>query len=125
MRAVGASSAVAVADRFERDGWPARREWFGSVAVMSGGWQRANVEDRYVAGLAVFAVAYGIFHHGGTLFSWLGEVPGSGGLGETRWADWLDVSTPYLVLLPAVWALAVGVANRSSWVLFAVGQSPM
>ena len=41
--------------------------------------------------LVVLAVSYGVLHHAGTIFVGLGEV------GETRWADWIDLLTPYAV----------------------------
>ena len=39
----------------------------------------------------------------------------------TRWADWLDLTTPYFVLGLAAWALSGVAARRSSWVILAVG----
>jgi hypothetical protein len=44
-----------------------------------------------------------------------------GTVGTTRWADWLDLVTPYAVLLPAGLALASARASPAQWGLFAVG----
>ena len=40
---------------------------------------------------------------------------------RTRWADWLDLTVPYLVLGLAAWVLSGLAARRDSWVLLAVG----
>src|SRR5438094_2895534 len=40
---------------------------------------------------------------------------------RTRWADWLDLTVPYLVLGLAAWTLQGLVGRRDSWVLLAVG----
>jgi hypothetical protein len=40
---------------------------------------------------------------------------------RTRWADWLDLTVPYLVLGLAAGALSGLAARRSSWVVLAVG----
>lgn len=60
-----------------------------------------------------------IFHHSGTLFTPLGEMPFNAAWGQTRWADWLDLFTPYLMVLLAAWALAEAAAARRAWVIFA------
>lgn len=62
--------------------------------------------------LVLFALSYGIFHHTGTLFAGLGEV------GETRWADWIDMLTPYLVSGTAAGVLRGAGATRTIWALF-------
>ncbi len=69
--------------------------------------------------LGVLGVAYSLLHHQGFVLAPLGEVGATG----TRWADWIDLATPYLVLVPAGVALALmrpGVGGRI-WALFAVG----
>jgi hypothetical protein len=65
--------------------------------------------------LAILAVVYAFTHHVGVTMAWLGSV------GETRWADWIDLLTPYAVLGAAGAALVAGGAGRRSWALFAVG----
>ncbi len=67
--------------------------------------------------LAVAALAYAVLQHGGTLFTPLGAV----GTSATRWADWLDLLTPYAVLLPALAALRAAGSDRLGWGLAAVG----
>lgn len=66
----------------------------------------------WVAGFAA-AVIFG--HHVGTVFKPLGSI------GDTRWADWIDLATPYLVLGCALMALLAAGADRLTWALFAVG----
>jgi hypothetical protein len=65
--------------------------------------------------LLAAAVAYSACHHVGSLPGGLGTV------GDTRWADWLDVLTPYLVLLPAGAALVVTGASTRRLAAFAAG----
>jgi hypothetical protein len=65
--------------------------------------------------LAAVALGYGVFHHVGAALAPLGSV------GLTRWADWVDLATPYAVLVPAAAALAAGRAGRRLWVVFLVG----
>lgn len=71
--------------------------------------------DRYW--LAAFAVAYGLLHHQGVVLAGLGDV----GSTETRWADWLDLATPILVLGAAAGALHSLGSRRTQWALFALG----
>jgi hypothetical protein len=40
---------------------------------------------------------------------------------RTRWADWLDLTVPYLVLGLAAWVLSGVTARRSSWIVLAAG----
>lgn len=71
--------------------------------------------------LAAFAVAYGVLHHQGFLFAGLGTV-GSVAGGGTRWADWLDLLTPVVVLGPALGAIrASRPGTPAPWVVFALG----
>lgn len=65
--------------------------------------------------LAASAIAYVLLHHAGGALASLGSV------GVTRWADWIDLSTPYAVLLPAAVALARARAGRRLWSLYLVG----
>jgi hypothetical protein len=67
---------------------------------------------RWVTGFAG-AIVFG--HHVGTIFKPLGEV------GDTRWADWIDILTPYLVLGCAAAALLAADATRRTWLIFAFG----
>jgi hypothetical protein len=62
--------------------------------------------------LLLFGVSYGVMHHAGTIFTGLGEV------GPTRWADWIDLLTPYLVTGAAAGALRGGGASRVTWGVF-------
>ncbi len=66
--------------------------------------------------LLLFAVDYAVTHHGGTLFEGLGELGK-----QTRWADWIDLLTPFLVLGPAAAALRVGRASGAAWGVFGLG----
>lgn len=59
--------------------------------------------------LVTFALGYGVFHHAGTLFVFLGEV------GPTRWADWVDLLTAYVVTGAAAGALRGAGASRATW----------
>ncbi|REE95822.1 hypothetical protein [Thermomonospora umbrina] len=68
-----------------------------------------------MACLAVTAIAYSVMHHIGFGLAWLGTV------GGTRWVDWIDIGTPYAVLLPAAMALYAGDAGRATWALYLVG----
>lgn len=65
--------------------------------------------------LAATAAAYALCHHVGSLPNGLGTA------GETRRADWIDLLTPYLVLLPAAAALAAAGVGARRWAAFAVG----
>jgi hypothetical protein len=51
--------------------------------------------------VSLWAVAYGMLHHLGTLLGPLDGGPGAG----TRWADWIDLVVPFAVLVPAAGAL--------------------
>ncbi|NHC46897.1 hypothetical protein [Motilibacter aurantiacus] len=65
---------------------------------------------RLVAGAVT---AYVVMHHVGAANA-LGEV------GQTRWADWADLATPWLVVLPLAAALAVSRQPAREWVLLVV-----
>ena len=66
--------------------------------------------------LALSAAIDGVLHHEGTLLGGLGET-----VDQTRWADWIDIATPYVVLLPAAAALQSLAADRLAWTFYLVG----
>ncbi|MEU5882960.1 hypothetical protein [Spirillospora sp. NPDC047279] len=70
---------------------------------------------RHLPWLAAMAVAYALTHHIGFGLAWLGNA------GETRWADWADLITPYAVLLPAAAALHAATATTRVWLLYLTG----
>lgn len=78
--------------------------------------EAADVRRRYPTALAIAALAYALFHHVGLLPSGLGRA-GSG----TRWADWIDLLTPYAVLVPAAMTLRAASASGWLWTLFTLG----
>jgi hypothetical protein len=65
---------------------------------------------------AVAAGAYALLHHLGVLPDGLGEGPHA-----TRWVDWVDLLVPYLVVGPALLALAVASTDRRGWWTALVG----
>ncbi|MFA1540601.1 hypothetical protein [Actinomadura monticuli] len=65
--------------------------------------------------LVAAVVLYSVTHHLGFALAPLGAV------GHTRWADWIDVLTPYAVLLTAAAALRAAGADRRAWTLYLVG----
>jgi hypothetical protein len=66
--------------------------------------------------LAGFVVAVIVGHHVGTFVGPFGDAPGA-----TRWADWVDLLTPYLVVGTALLTLLAAGAGRRTWVVAAVG----
>lgn len=64
--------------------------------------------------LVLFALGYVVLHHAGTIFGGVGDV----GDTETRWADWIDLLTPYVVTGTVGGALRAGGASRGTWTLF-------
>lgn len=64
--------------------------------------------------LVLCAVAYGVTHH-------LGLLPALEAGGGTRWNDWLDLLVPYVVVGPALAALAAAAAGRRDWTAGLVG----
>jgi hypothetical protein len=64
--------------------------------------------------LVLLAVGYAVFHHAGTIFAGLGDV----GDTQTRWADWIDLATPYVVTGAAAGALRAAHATRGVWTVF-------
>ncbi|MBC2958948.1 hypothetical protein [Nocardioides deserti] len=67
--------------------------------------------------LATTALSYAVLHHLGLLPDGLGRAPQG-----TRWADWLDLVVPWLVLTPAAATLAAAEASRRVWTSFAAGS---
>ena len=63
-----------------------------------------------LAGLALTVL---LTHHLGTALGPLGDV------GDTRWADWVDLAVPYLVVGWAAAVLAAVGASRRVWLLLA------
>lgn len=70
----------------------------------------------YSGALAATALAYAVLHHLGLLPSGLGSAPDG-----TRWADWLDLAVPWLVLAPAAVTLWAARASVRRWVIFGAG----
>ena len=64
--------------------------------------------------LVLLAIGYPVTHHIGTLFAGLGDV----GSTDTRWADWIDLITPYVVTGAAAGALRAARASRLTWMVF-------
>ena len=64
--------------------------------------------------LVLFALGYVVLHHAGTVFADLGDV----GDTRTRWADWIDLLTPYVVTGTAAGVLRGAGASRGTWTLF-------
>jgi hypothetical protein len=67
--------------------------------------------------LALAGSVYLLFHHVGSLPDGLGRV------GVTRWADWLDLGTPFAVLGTVAAALLAGPATRKEWTTFGLGAT--
>ncbi|GAA1766496.1 hypothetical protein GCM10009795_011280 [Nocardioides hankookensis] len=70
----------------------------------------------YSRWLALAAVTYAVVHHLGLLPDGLGAGPD-----DTRWADWLDLLVPWLVLVPAALTLRAAPASERTWWLFGAG----
>ena len=60
-------------------------------------------------------MGYAVLHHEGTLLADAGEI------GDTRWADWVDIATPFVIVGAAAGALRAGRGSRSAWVGFLLG----
>lgn len=76
----------------------------------------AEVDRDYRRALAATALSYALCHHLGLLPSGLGEGPHG-----TRWADWLDLLVPWLVLVPAAITLRAGAVPARVWAVFGAG----
>jgi hypothetical protein len=74
------------------------------------------VAPSYAPWLAVTALAYAVLHHLGSLPDGLGDGPDS-----TRWADWLDLAVPWLVLTPAALTLWADRSPPRTWIVFGAG----
>lgn len=70
----------------------------------------------YSWALAGTGLSYAVLHHLGLLPSGLGPAPGG-----TRWADWLDLAVPWLVLAPAAVTMWAAPASARSWAIFGAG----
>jgi hypothetical protein len=66
--------------------------------------------------LAVTALVYAVVHHLGLLPDGLGDGPDG-----TRWADWLDLAVPWLVLTPAALTIWADHPPVRTWVVFGAG----
>lgn len=73
--------------------------------------------ERALRWLLIFASAVIVGHHTGFLLEPLGRVSGIAG-DETRWADWVDLVLPYVVVGSAGAALAAVATPRRVWLLF-------
>lgn len=65
--------------------------------------------------LAVLGGVYVVGHHTGTV---LGPL---GGVGPTRWADWVDLLLPYLLVGAAAMVLRAAGAEPRAWVVLGAG----
>lgn len=70
----------------------------------------------YSRWLGVTALAYVVAHHLGLLPDGLGEGPRG-----TRWADWLDLVVPVVVLAPAAMVLREAGAAARQWAVLGAG----
>ena len=78
---------------------------------------------RLARALVLSAGVYAFVQHTGTRLTWLGAVPVAGVVTRTRWADWIDIVTPYALLSAGAWVLHVGVARPRQWVLYFLGAT--
>ena len=69
-----------------------------------------SLEQRLLA----FAFVVAVGHHVGEAFKWLGAVGETG----TRWADWIDLAVPYLVVGTAAATLARAGTDHLGWLAF-------
>jgi hypothetical protein len=72
--------------------------------------------DLYPRLLTTTGLVYAIVHHLGLLPDGLGAGPDG-----TRWADWLDLAVPWLVLVPAALTLWAAQAVPRAWAVFGAG----
>ena len=70
----------------------------------------------YCWALAGTALSYALLHHLGLLPAGIGPA-----LEGTRWADWLDLAVPWLVLVPAAVTMWAAPASTRSWAIFGAG----
>ena len=88
-----------------------------ATAAPTEGRPEPSGRDRvYSRALAATGLSYAVLHHLGLVPSGLG--PGPEG---TRWADWLDLAVPWLVLAPAAVTMWAAQASVRSWALFGAG----
>ncbi len=94
---------------------PAARSGDGDGDTDDGG-ESAVVHDAASGwALGCFVVSYSVMHHNGLFGS--AEV-GAG----TRLADWIDLATPFAVVLPLLWFLWLQRPRRRWWVVGALGS---
>jgi hypothetical protein len=86
------------------DSWPCDASAVQRTALGYGRW------------LAVTATAYVVLHHLGLAPHGFGTAPD-----HSQWADWLDLTVPFLTLAPAASALRAADASARTWLLFGVG----
>ena len=67
--------------------------------------------------LLAFAIVVAAGHHVGEALKWMGQVGDTG----TRWADWIDLATPYFVVAAAAAVLAGAGTDHLGWVAFGLG----
>lgn len=70
----------------------------------------------YARALSATGLTYAVVHHLGLLPNGIAAGPDG-----TRWADWLDLAVPWLVLAPAAMTLWAANAGRRAWLLFGAG----
>jgi hypothetical protein len=70
----------------------------------------------YSRALVATGLSYAVLHHLGLLPEGLGPAPEG-----TRWADWLDLAVPWLVLAPAAVTLWAAQAPARWWAVFGAG----
>jgi hypothetical protein len=68
--------------------------------------------------LLLFALAVIAGQHVGEAFKWLGELGHTG----TRWADWIDLLVPYLVVAAGAATMAKAGADRFGWIGLLLGS---
>jgi hypothetical protein len=110
-----------------RDRGYARRRWAASTSPEQGERYRLGVRQepayagvvqvRPARWLLAFAGVVIVGHHTGFLLEPLGSVGGIAD-GKTRWADWIDLVLPYLVVGCAGAALVAVAPPRRVWLLF-------
>ncbi len=84
--------------------------------VAAGDARQQRVRLSYGTALASTALVYALLHHLGSLPRGLGDAPR-----HTRWVDWLDLLTPYLVLTPAAVTVRVARVGEHTWWVLALG----
>jgi hypothetical protein len=89
----------------------------GAGTVVTVGGRADRRSGAFGRWLVLFALGYAFFHHVGSILAGLGDVSDT----QTRWADWADLCTPYVVVGAAAGALRAGRAGRGAWTVFGLG----